>query len=340
MNNIELVFKEDEFYNPSYKQGFIDEKYDNYSDKSKLQIFNVFKKIAEIETEKGKDIALFDLEDFRYLFEKNKWISASVITNKQSIIREYMRWYRKQGYPNWEDCKIPDTIDRIEQYDLTSDRVYESELFLSLDELKDCVKILYDAYNGIDDRELDMPITLMYLAWHDVDSLEALEIEKSHVSITADQIYLPKSEKFIDVDSSVMEFIRDYAASEGYSILARGETVSPRQYRPTTYLLRTTRSDKLTENNMRATLSKISDLYEESGKYRRFKYEKIQLSGIYEKLIIIEKQYGILSTKHVDVFERYFRENYQQNTTGMAKFYNRLKDFQKYKEYRFSKGLA
>ena len=336
LDELNLNYTVEEFFNPDYKLEFIADKYENFKQDSIQQIINVFKRIGSIETQKDKDLAFFTGDDFQEMFEMNKWVFAGTVINKQSIIREYMRWYRKKRLPDWEKCDIPNSIAKIENKKLSSRHVFESDYFKSLNELQSDIDVACDAFEGVDDSSLNLYIAMIYLAWYDVDSDEAIEVKKSNVSMTADQIYLPVSERFIEVDSKQMEFIREFSQQEGYDIAKKNGETGFRQYKETQYLLRTSQYAQLTQKLMREKLSIFSDLFEESGMLGRFKYDKIQKSSVFLKLIEYEKKNGELTTKDVAIFEKYFRDVFSEKPSKKSKFYGLLKDFKKFKEYYYS----
>jgi integrase len=321
---------ESSIYNYDKKINYILRKYANYSQNSLVQIVRYFKKMSEIEFQKNKDVALFTRDEMLDLFERSRWISVSVVENRKVMVREWMREYRRQGYENWQDVDIRGSIDLITKENIPGGLIRESEWFRSLDEIQSCINEIIDVYIGPDPKEYDTCITAIYMAWHGVYLNELIKIRKENIRRIENTVYLPISKKHISIDPNIMDFIVEYMESEGYGSERQGKSVIL-NYKPSIYLMRTNRQDSLTENNVRSALSSFSTIYEETGKERKFKYNKILVSGHFSNIIAYEKRHGLFTTKNKDAFEEEFGEEFT-----LQRFYNIFQEFKTYREYYYN----
>lgn len=325
----------DEFYNPKLKTKFLVEEYKQYSDVSLLQIINTFKKIAESENERKKDVAFFDYAEFKDMFESNRWIASQVVNNKKAIIKKYLRWYRKNLLENWQEINILLNLDGIYYKDLSGSLVYESEWFRSFEELQSCIDALFQNVDSVDENEFQLPITAIYFAWHLIDINEAIAIKKTDISNVNETITLPISGKVIEFEHKAFNYIHDYANTDGYEIL-RGNSVMYMSYKNSQFLIRSKINEQLTTNNIRSNLTRFSEAYKATGSMRLFRYDRIFKSSLFSKVINYEREHDIeITTYDVEMFCNITENTIPNNRNERLKIQNQIRDFLQYRDYYY-----
>ncbi|MCC8023498.1 MAG: hypothetical protein LIO46_06975 [Clostridiales bacterium] len=328
---LELSKYRGELYHAEIKEAYLTQLCESYSEMSQMAVCNEFRKIGKLETLLDKDVAFFSDGEFLPLFEEHAWHTQNVVNNKKGLIRSYMRWYRKRGLPSWERVDIVNTLDTIQHERLAGAQVYRAYWFCEFQELQQALDLALSEYSGIDVREHDVSLALVYLAWFGISIEEALELRKQDLSDTQDIICLPGGVQ-VPIGEAVMQFLRAYRDCGSYQsgIFGHDATV---HYKESPYLIRSIKAAKVSKESAYRALSVFSNLLEEAGSSRRLKYHKIYLSGIYRRLIAYESTHGTVTRKDVAVFETVFRADYSSSVTQRNKFYNKFNDFQKYKQY-------
>lgn len=112
---------------------FVEDRYPNIQDQSAYVIKRILAHVKDYEEALGKDVECFTIEEFKILFEMQKWIvNRSSFAKNKSIIISYISWLQQV------DGRVYDSsLKYLRASDLNKQSIFEDRYFKSEDDLFD-----------------------------------------------------------------------------------------------------------------------------------------------------------------------------------------------------------
>ncbi|GHU80054.1 hypothetical protein FACS1894191_4360 [Clostridia bacterium] len=257
-------------YNSEYKIAFLQEEKRGYSLNSLVSLCNIIKMFAPIERKLKKDVALFMLDEIIELFEESNWASSGgTFASKKNFVIDYMRFYQKKGYPDFLEIDVKSMKEKLVADIISVDNIYNNEYFYTDSEIYQTIEEM-----GVD-GEYDLQKAICYFAWEGYTIEEARNMKKSDI---LEEVHFNGENAL----NHISKFAKDTKATNSAN--------RDIYYVNSPYVLRSIRQEQLTANNIRVALVKFTNEYQEkTGKKRVFKYDRILMSGRFDRLRNFEK---------------------------------------------------
>ena len=321
----EEVISEQTMVHPERKLLFLHDITMHMSEQSKQVYLRRFQHVGIWEKKYQRDLAIFSRDQLLQIIESlNGNVGNSFAVNKRFIFH-YMVWYQRT-YPE-ESVNLP-AVRSIFPEDLAHDSILATSYFKSFDELDYHVAQTIRMADRPDEMEYATHIVAIYLAWFGVKQANVCDICIKDVSTTQNLIAIPACSKTIELPDTIMDYIRRYAASDGYDTQAK--VLIHKTYKDKVHLLRTYRSDRLDVTNLRSMLTRFSELNQ--GSYKKFNYDKIYWSGIFSRAYHYELDHVPITKHDVPLLERLF----DKPLTSPSQVQSLLKRYRKYTSYYFA----
>lgn len=159
---------------------FCEYQYPNATKKSVNNARLILQRIADFESQKGKDITVFSIEDFIELFNSNNWVSGySDLYPNRKLLINYLDWLRNVQH---ERVKSRERLQEMALSDLDYSSKYDSSYFKSEDDFIESLTLALPDSSYIREKA----ICVMYwigLSRAEVQSLKATDLDDTTYSI-------------------------------------------------------------------------------------------------------------------------------------------------------------
>lgn len=297
---------------------FCQEEYPDAKLSTVRQIHAVLNRVHKYEDKLNKDVSLFNFEEYKELFNRNKWtVGRSTFSRNKSLIMAFLRWNQQK---TGEFCHFelksltPDHLDKSASYRL---RYFDSE--------EDFIEALNEAFSS-DSRIREKTVCALY--WAGLTREEILHLKISDIDLDANTIL-----EGYKLSDNLLEIVRKCIDTKQYFVYETGRD-KEKNKKAKTYLLG--KSDYLLNQAVllksdgssnvpvgedakisNATLNKFSnsinkcfaDLSEDSKYYKMMLRQSIlNLNGLFVSLHSLEKQ-GLNIVSGLASYKRQNREN-------------------------------
>ncbi len=295
--------------------------------------------IDEAERKANKPIEQFGYSDFvKYFFAYYK-MSLFMYTESRASLKAYLLHIQKEN--DIDTRNALKALDSVSYSDLEHQDTLQNEFFKDFRTFFTYINQTIENDARLKDNDLrkyDTIVASLILAWCGIRIEDATEVLKESVD-RASQIVMTQNGSKHVVPEDGIEFLHSYSCSDGYyKKNSKGKAFM--KYKPSQYLLRNYKSEKLTPYTL---LVRISTTFSEIEHDKRLYYDSVRWSGIFSRAYRYEwnNENITLLPKSASVEERkqylaklgtLFDEEYK--STNMA--YVRLRQYQAYKEYFFT----
>lgn len=297
--------------------------------------------LAEYEKKLGKSVLDFTTDNFIDFLSQYQGTNRRSMRNQKSYLNAYLDWLEQRGYPAAHAAEM---LDPVTYDDLSLDHAFAKYYFRDFDSLKSHLSDRIEAaleQGYIDPHVFDTQVVALYLAWFGLNKEEVLSLEKSALPESGNRLDLPG--KTLDLPGAVMELLRAYAKAEGFERTKAkdGSYVEFCSYKASKYLLRSIKSDCLSDNALRSSINTLN-VADPEGK--AFSFSKVYWSGVFSRIHSEELTGG-----------RFELPAYNRMNKGRAEFdrlkriladdagnddrvRDRMKEYEKYKAYFWPEG--
>jgi integrase len=195
-------------YNPDFKELFLQ----NYKNNTAEFYRKIFMKTSTVEESYGKDVYLFNVDEYSDLLLSFESKSLSAISSRNSILKKYIDFaIEKKQVPHGQN--IAALFDRMMLQKFVSNIATERKL-ITKEELMDIINTLYNAQ----DQALVMAywVGIMGTMSEEVINLTIHDIDRNNNTLT-----LTKSDntkRIITVDDFTIDLLEDAYLQEIYTI--------------------------------------------------------------------------------------------------------------------------
>ncbi|MCA1021589.1 hypothetical protein [Halobacillus litoralis] len=193
-----------EIYNPKNKLKFIDSK---ENDGYKELIRWVFTKTANIESDLGRDLLKFDLDDYKVFF-KERSINKQTANLYLSVFRQYVDWAMK-NVPTAPSQNILEEIpdDFIQEIARKPRTKYlHSQEIGEIAKLTNTNHYNYPPLHNAQDRAL---VFLLFSGVMGSAMEDLINIKEEHIDFEANQIYIPSNDRSVTILPVGMQLIKN-----------------------------------------------------------------------------------------------------------------------------------
>lgn len=283
--------------------------------------------IVAAETEAGKKFETFTRSDFLEYFYSNAPFSPTAYYEARVYAVKYLEAIGA------DDAK--QTILSISWEDRNYAVVFRKKFFVNFDSFYDTLRQrIIDKVGRMYQSSYDTLVAALILAWVGVDGKSAVNVLKSDVTKGVNTLSVDGRD--YSVPERGMAFLNDYAESLSFT-KQMGRGPAEHFYKPSAYLLRTGKSDKMSFANI---ASNLTSAFNSSDEERTYAYSDVRLSGIFYRVYLYEMENGLLEKPShgthpvirdtlIKTMEALFDEKF--TNTSMA--YRRLKQYQSYRDY-------
>lgn len=299
-------------------------------------ILSMITGLAEYEKKLGRPVLEFTKDNFIDFLSQYQGTNRRSMRNQKSYLNTYLEWLMERGYPSTQAVAA---LDPVTYDDLSLDHAFSKYYFRDFDSLKSHLFDRVDeALEGdyVDPHVFDTQIAALFLAWFGLRKADVLSLKKADLPHKSNCLLLSSAE--VELPGTVMDFLRFYAGSDGFErIKAKNKRyVEFCSYKPSEYLLRSIKSDRLTDNALRSSINTLN-VVDPLGK--AFSFSKVYWSGVFSRLHGEELtggrvelpayNHGDKGRAEFDRVKRILADNVETDD----QIRDRMKEYEKYKSY-------
>jgi len=275
-------------YDKDEKLRFINDTYATQNDDVLAKVLNRLDSIGIFESQlyPPKDLCAFTFLEYVTLFEQQQWTKKTTFYIMKTFIVTYVGWAVRVGKAPYEQLSV---ITNMVPGDLSGYFLHQNKSFKNLDSLCSAHEeiIKNEIFRGracSNDSYITAEI-ITYLAWLRLSSEEAVRLQKSDVDVNGHKIVLKDRE--VEIPDKIYNRMIYYAMLTGFEF-SNGISTYVRIYKDSKYYLRSHRTDRLSENPLRTTLSRYSGLalnLDPSNEFykKSFTYDSIKQSSLFDE---------------------------------------------------------
>lgn len=280
----------------------------------------LWNRIARAESEIEKTLEEgYTREEYMQLFRLLGITSVFVLAYNKTLIGKYLKYLCSL---NVLDQGYVDSMYSIVFEEIEPDRALEAKFFKDFASLQKAIEDTLQAASRVDENVFATQIAAIYLAWCGVKIDDLVGIKKTDVH---DDFITVNGEEIRPLPI-IMDYIKTYRDATAYESQARG--IITLKYVPSEYLFRTTKAESISPKSLRIYIRNFGKSSEKSTD-NIFNYDKVYLSGVYNRVYEYESINGALTSGEKEKIENVFGEVYQSKSIANKK----LRDYQNYKRY-------
>lgn len=290
-----MMATEIELYNPTLKEAYLKDKFDN-EDSKKLNEY-LFRKSKTTEEYFGRDLATFNLDQIEMVFRDMNPATRNSASNIKSRITKYIDWAIQNGHRQTNINPLKGTVKWEAQFvDNITERHLSKDKF---DEIVDRVPnyqdkaLMYSIFEGANGQALSELVNLKY---------DDLNFDENKITLRDDK----GNVRELEISHTCMSYL-DKAYHEGIHVnLDSGSELTLMEYDNHIFkntLARNTQSSKLNKSTLPKRLQRIKEYFE----LDEFSTNSISESGQISFAVDLYKKYGKLDKEEFDIISRRFR---------------------------------
>lgn len=297
--------------------------------------------LASYEKKLGKPVLEFTTDNFIDFLSQYQGTNRRSMRNQKSYLNTYLDWLTQQGYPAAHAAEM---LDPVTYDDLSLDHAFSKYYFRDFDSLKSHLFNRVEAaleQGYIDPHVFDTQIVALFLAWFGLNKEEVLALEKSDLPPAGNRLEV--SGKVLELPGPVMDLLRAYAKAEGFerTKVKDGSYVEFCTYKPSSYLLRSIKSSRLSDNALRSSINTLN-VADPEGK--AFSFSKVYWSGVFSRIHgeeLTGGRFELPAYNRMDKgraeFDR-IKRILAQDAGNDDRIRDRMKEYEKYKAYFWPEG--
>ena len=279
--------------NNDYRSQYIKLHTDELLPDSATQPFNSsWNLIGRAEEEIGRKLEDgYSKEDFIRLFNLLKTTSIPIFHYYKHRISRYHEFLFDNGVISQEPNRV---LGELKFEDTDSKGAFDVKYIKDFDMLQSVIDMVLEFDDRVMDQSFATHVSILYLAWCGVECEDAINILKSDVY----DDHIVVAGKKIFPNEKIMRHIIEYRDAEGYDTAITtylGEYGHVEmKYRPSAYLLRTTKSDRFNgTGGARKYITKFADIARKTTGIN-ITYNNVYSSGVFSRVYEHEEKYGRL----------------------------------------------
>jgi hypothetical protein len=297
-----------------------------YTEKENPNGATFWSRLADIEDEIGKGLEHnYTYNELIELLRMMRSRKVATFGTDKARISGYLRWVQANGY-NVADSM--DALAGIRWEDVGAANAVLEMYFKDFDHLQMDITKAVNNSPVIDERQLDTPIAIVYLAWFGATIGEAINVKKSGLGVASNTISM--GGRKVAVPESVVQFLVDYAESDGFDSVSHKTRARFFKYKDSQALLRSSRAPALLASSVKNLLAIFSKYYfdREDKLGGKFSYSYVYDSGMYSRIFEYEQQNGMVNTKDLMLVSNLFCEEVSTRPSANIK----MREYKRWKE--------
>lgn len=260
-------------------------------------------------------------QDLIMMLADSSIMSKNTFDSFKSKIKGFLKWLCDKGYcsgtllENWQNIGFYD-VDRSDFYD----RYY----FKDYSELSATIQEVF----GDGSSEYDTFRSAATLVWFGIEIKYLPDILKDDLCENAGYIIAPITNRKIYLPQAAVQQLKLYKNADSFLSNKFGGAVVP--YPETQYLFRSYKNEHFTVDQLTNISAAANRAAVSSGKV--FQWNRIFLSGLYNRLLDNENQFGEIGKTNFDKLRGFFGESLSKQNLSQ-----KYEEYQAFREYMYSR---
>lgn len=312
-----------------------------YSHSSVLANVRVARKIIDYSNGIKKSIQNFEPNDaVDYIRSCNPYGNRGIRWVKTTS-NNFLRWLKIKGI----DCdQTIESIENIRKTDIICSDNFAKWYFKSSKDIKSKLDLYIKNIclnESTHESVYDTTKAILYLAWAGGELTDIANIKLNDINRGKGTLLLPYTQKEKVVDEDIFEFIDTYSKASFFykkGKKANGDYLKF-SYKPSQYLIRTTKSEHLSNAAIMNMVSRFNDI--DNNWPQEFLIKKIRLSGIFSRAYKMQFEIGLLdfdrnkrksfTEEELILYSILFETPFNSKRTSLDKLYDMIVQYQNYK---------
>jgi len=302
---------------------YIQESTLRMNEKSKRQIEVFLTKFFDLKP----DVSYNDLtkQDLIDMFSQLVIISANSFFTYKSKINDFMKWMYEQGYGSEQIIR---NLSEIQFTDINRSGFYNTYYFRDYNDLFNTIDEVFS------DRgtEFDTFKCAAILVWFGIKINDIPSILKKDLDEYEGTIIHPVTKEKIKLPDNAVYLLSNYRDAETHdSQKFGGRTVA---YVDSQYLFRSYKNACFTTKQINHISISANDVAKDFGKV--FQWNRIYLSGLYNRIYQYEQKHGEIGRTNFKVLKQFFIGDDELTIQRKTDLSRKYEEYQEFKEYMYS----
>ena len=303
---------------------------DRYIEESTLKMNECSKRQIEVFLTKffsfKEDVEYNDLtkQDLIDMFSELTLMSANSFYTYKSKINDFMKWMKEQGYGSEQVLK---NLSDVQFTDINRSGFYNTYYFRDYDDLFNTIDVVFKQRG----TEFDTFKSAALLVWFGIDIKDVPQILKNDLDEDEGTIIHPGTKEKIKLPANAVYLLARYRDAQTYDSRKFGGRALT--YVDSQYLFRSYKNAYFTTKQINYFSISANNVAEEFGKI--FQWNKIYLSGIYNRIYEYELQHGNIGRTNYDVLKTFFVGDDKMTKQRKTDLSRKYEEYQEFKEYMY-----